>query len=291
MQRSFQLGSSGTPKPLKYLILITVCVSTAVALLFQFFGWSFLFFLLSLNTAGIKSFYLWQVFTYLFVQPIQNGVSFAFLVHIFFNMYLLWIAGSVIYKRKGRFDFFAIYFGSGMIAGFVAALCIFLGFSGNILSGSFTAVYALLTIWMMFEPNLEFQLFFTVPIKSKWLILGILGINFFLDFSQGDFLSLFADLAAIIAGYLIALLAYETHSPFTPLKKFEFFVMQTKASILNRFHGHHPQSGKIHHFPLSKKQKRDKFIDDCLEKISRRGKSSLSIWEQLKLWWFSRHHR
>ncbi|GAB4189788.1 MAG: hypothetical protein Tsb0015_10580 [Simkaniaceae bacterium] len=205
-------------------------------------------------------------------------------------MYLIWIAGTAIYHQKGKKDFFWLYFGSGALSGIIGALILLLSGSPHALAGSLIPIYALLTVWMMLEPELEFFLFFTIPLKSKWLVTGILGIGLFLDLSHSDFLSFFTGLTAILTGYMAALLAYEQHSPFKNIHTFENRILDIKAKVLNRIHGHAPK-GKIHPFPSGIHQKQEAFIDQCLEKISKYGKNSLSFWEKIKLWWISKKRK
>jgi membrane associated rhomboid family serine protease len=291
MNRNYGFRPDFAPKVLKFLILSIAGVSLVVALAFQLFGTALPFFLLSLNSYGVQHFFLWQLLTYLFVQPLQYGVSLALIINIFFQLYLLWIAGQVVIQRKGTKDFLKIFFGSALTTSLIASIFLFFSGATQTLAGPLPVVYALLTIWIMFEPELRLFLFLAIPVKAKWLVVGILVINFFLDFSQQSYLSICADAAAILTGYFIGLLAYELHSPFQALQNLENKIFQVRASFINRLHGHSPQK-KIYTLKSSAKWRREEeFIDRCLEKISQSGKSSLTLFERLKLWWITKKRK
>src|SRR5512147_2338520 len=109
----YRLGPTQTPKGLKILIFATFFTSLCVALFNNLFHPS-LEELLGLSPQGIQNFYLWQLFTYLFVHPVAHGISFSFLLSLGFSLYLIWVMGSSIIQKRGILSFFLLFFSSGL---------------------------------------------------------------------------------------------------------------------------------------------------------------------------------
>ena len=188
--RQFRPGFSNTSKPLKFLILATIGISLLTAVCEKLFPYFFGVFgpfqLLAISEWGVNHLFIWQFFSYLFVNPIATGLSFSLLFSLAFNAYLLWVIGTAIIEKKGAFHFLSLYFFNGIVTG----ACVYwlqssqhfpIAFGGNS-----SALYALLIAWIMLYPDLELLLFLMVPIKAKWLAIGLLGCNFLIDLSTGN---------------------------------------------------------------------------------------------------------
>lgn len=108
----YESGSGGfmsnVPKAVKHIILINVLVYVMTAIRPSFMYETFsMFFPLSPN------FHFWQPFTYMFM----HGGFF----HLFFNMYTLFIFGSVLERVWGTKKFLLFYFVTGIGAALVHA--------------------------------------------------------------------------------------------------------------------------------------------------------------------------
>jgi membrane associated rhomboid family serine protease len=283
---------------LKFIVLSTVCLSLFSALFDALFPYWHLpkpQILFSLSLWGIKHGFIWQFLTHFFITPIVGGVSVSFILYLVFNMYFLWAVGSSVIERKGVKHFLSIYLGGGIFSGLISAIVLWNTHSFIPIAGINPALYALLTAWMMLLPEVQILLFFIIPVKIKWLIVGIIGVNLFIDLSQGNLIHFILYLSSIGFGYLYALLVWQIHGPFKPLHSFERLCISLSETVRKKyFHsqkGSYAQ-GKIYDFRTGKVVVRDEeFMEACLSKIATQGKNSLSLFEKWKMRRISRKKR
>ena len=191
----YDLDPAVSIKPIKILIIVTAIISILSALIdnpirhyLDSIGPQVLF---SISWLGVARNYLWQPVTYMFVHPTMHGISFTFVINLLFNMVLLWFVGSRLLKQFGTKPFLRLYFVSGILTGIIAYTIIAITGDGAIIAGCSPSVYAMLVVWSMVFPELEILLFMTFPVKSKWLVTGLLGINILIDLSQLNVLGAF----------------------------------------------------------------------------------------------------
>ena len=179
-------------------------VSTVAAYLFQLFfdgitrgGVTRLF---GLSIPGLKSGYLWQLVTYLFVHGSP--------LHILLNMVGLYFMGPETERAIGSRHFLILYFLSGILGGigwlFIAdapwAVCI--GASGAIFGviGAFAALFP--------QQPVTLLVLFVLPVTMKaWVLAVVLAVSelvFLLGTPQHG-IAYAAHLAGGVAGYVYAL--------------------------------------------------------------------------------------
>lgn len=281
-------------RPLKIVMLTTIILSlfTAIsdAIFPYFFGIPSPQMWFSLSNWGLSHNFFWQIFSYFFISQTPGGLSIPFFLHLVFNMYFLWMVGSSVIQMKNQKDFLWLYVGGGIFTGIVMGFVIFFTHYPLMVAGATPALYCLLTAWMMLVPEIEILLFFTLPIKVKWLITGILGINLLIDISHGHFFNFILFLTPIIYGYFYSLLVWKTPSPFKIFHQFESFVIkQSERAQKNfyqnsRFDHSFAKNSKIYDFKTGKIILNDEdFMDTCLAKIALHGKNSLSFFERLRM--------
>ncbi len=167
-------------------------------------------------------FHLWQFVTYMFLH---GGV-----LHLFFNMFALWMFGCVIERVWGPKKFLFYYIFCGVGAGLCQELVQFVEFyftvqqqfpgtsvgetmtilSNSNLNGALTigasgAVYAILLAFGMIFPNERIFIFpLPVPIKAKWFvcIYVVLELYFALS-SAGDGVAHMAHVGGMLFGFLL----------------------------------------------------------------------------------------
>lgn len=253
--------------PLKILIGLTIALSLLGAFLPELQAW------LALSWAGIKHFYLWQLISYVLVEP--GPLSFSFFLQLAFNMYILWMFGSTLIERSHSGLFFALYFGAALVAGLAS-----LAFPQAHLAGSTTAVYAILVAWMMLNPGSRLLLFFALPFKAHWLIVGLVGLAFFIDISSSNWVGCATLAVSVLYGYLFALVVWREQSPFALLRPFERKVLR----FLERKKQTPYQPSKIYDIksgaPILDD---DQFMDAMLDQISRLGEGSLTAAEKKRM--------
>ena len=292
----FRLSPRSTPKIVKWTIIATLIVSflsiISHALFTQVFHIPSLQYLFSLTTWGIHKFFIWQFLSYPFLQPFSSGqISIELIFHLFFDSYLLWSIGSAVVHTKGTKHFIGLYFGGTFFVGIIAYLSLLFFASPLPFAGARTSIYILLIGWVFLFPQVMILLFFIIPVRAKWLVFGWISINLFLDFSNGSFFSFFIGVGAIIYGYCYCIFTWESLSPFYRLHCLDKKMIYLKRKWLYRIRQMiktQPQRGKIYHLKRAKWiMEDDDFVNACLDKISKKGKQSLTLKEHLRLWWIS----
>lgn len=145
----------------------------------------------------------YQLFTYMFAH---GGFG-----HILFNMIGLMVFGSILEQFWGSNKFLIFY----MITGIGAAL-VYSGFNHfevfgpsetlSSMVGASGAVYGLLMACAMLFPNTELMLLFPpIPIKMKWLAIGLGAIALYSSFTQdpGDNVAHLAHLGGMLFAFIM----------------------------------------------------------------------------------------
>lgn len=136
---------------------------------------------------------IWQPFTYMFMH--------ADLSHLFFNMFALWMFGTTMENFWGTKRFIIYYLLCGLGAGLIT---MFLPMSHTV--GASAAVYGLLLAFGMTFPNEYIYLYFLMPIKAKWFVIGYAVIELFEGvFVSYDGIAHFAHLGGMLVGLLLIL--------------------------------------------------------------------------------------
>ncbi|MBI2743757.1 MAG: rhomboid family intramembrane serine protease [Chlamydiales bacterium] len=241
--------------------------------------------LLGLSLWGVDHLFLWQFFTYIFVHPISNGLSFSFLLSLAFSLYLVWAIGTSIIERRGIGAFLSLYLSSAVFVGlFVFWLQSYMHptipFAGNT-----ATIYAILLAWIMLYPEAQLLFLLALPIKAKWLVLIILAANLLIDISVGEWLNGLAYLGGALFGYLYSLTLWGVKGPFAALHPIE----ETFLKLFGRDKRRAASQGyssraKIYDFKTGKAILNDEeFLEEMLSKISLLGKGSLTWRERFRL--------
>lgn len=157
--------------------------------------------LMALWPIGTGYFHLWQPITYMFMH--------AGLDHIFFNMFALWMFGYILENYWGTRRFLFYYFVCGVGAGLLNLL--FAGVNPTV--GASGAVYGILLAFGMLFPEERIYLYFLLPIKAKWFVIGYAVIELLLGVSSMDGIAHFAHLGGMLFGLLMIL--YWRKHPFS----------------------------------------------------------------------------
>ena len=173
-RRGFSRPTFTIPSGVKLLVIINIIVFILTELsgqrnmLFSSFG-------LVPNQVW-TNFKVWQLFTYLFVH---GGF-----LHIFFNMFVLWMFGKDLEIQWGKNEFLLFYFTCGIGAGLMTVL-----FSINSIVpivGASGAIYGLLVAYGFTYPNRMVYLYGLFPLKVKYMVLGLGVIAFLASLSANQ---------------------------------------------------------------------------------------------------------
>lgn len=153
---------------------------------------------LDLFPIGTEYFKPHQFITYMFMH--------ADLSHIFLNMLAVYMFGSILESLWGPKRFLNFYLLCGLGA---AALQLAISAFNNeytILLGASGSVFGLLVAFAMMFPNTELQLYFVIPVKAKYLVIGYALFELYNGFFTNDNVAHFAHLGGLVMGIIIMLI-------------------------------------------------------------------------------------
>ena len=180
----------------KQLLIINVLV---------FFGATFLLppggqRILYLAPFGSDSFEAFQIVTHMFMH--------ADIPHLLFNMLMLYFLGPMVEQALGSKKFLILYLASG----FGAMLAHTAFFPYTAVVGASGAVYGVLIAFAALYPNVRLMLLFPpIPIKAKWLALGLIviglfsGLGNYTGMGPGDNIAHFAHLGGALTAFILLL--------------------------------------------------------------------------------------
>lgn len=181
------------PTAVKHLLIINVLVFLATIML-ERQGRFDITNSLALWSLQSGQFHIWQPVTYMFMHA---GID-----HIFFNMFALWMFGCILENYWGTRRFILYY----LVCGIGAAAVNLLIAPGGPTVGASGAVYGILLAFGMMFPNEQIYLYFLLPIKAKWFVIGYAAIEFFEGvFHSMDGIAHFAHLGGMLFGLLLIL--------------------------------------------------------------------------------------
>ncbi len=146
---------------------------------------------------AVSHLHIWQFATYIFLH--------ANLIHLLFNMFVLWMFGPDVEGALGTRRFTIFYFFCGIGAG----LCSVVFYRPyTLIMGASGAIFGLMVAFGMLFPDrmVTLLLFFVLPVnmKARHLILFFAGLELLLVIAnlRGDFIAHFAHLGGALFGYL-----------------------------------------------------------------------------------------
>jgi rhomboid family protein len=145
--------------------------------------------------AAVRSGYIWQPFTYMFIH---GGLT-----HILFNMLALWMFGSMLEQDWGTRRFLKYYFLCGIAAGIcVLAVNVAIGDWTSRTVGSSGAIFGLLVAFGVLYPNQTVLMNFLFPIKAKYMVMIYAAIELLLTLGPNTGVSTVAHLGGMVFGYI-----------------------------------------------------------------------------------------
>lgn len=136
---------------------------------------------------------IWQLFTYMFLH---GG-----LLHIGFNMLILWMFGRDIENAWGSRQFLKYFLICGVGAGIVTQLVMWGQTIPTI--GASGAIFGVLLAFGMMYPNRPIYLWFLVPIPAKYMVILWGAIELYMARSvSGDGIAHFTHLGGLAVGFI-----------------------------------------------------------------------------------------
>ncbi len=135
--------------------------------------------------------------------------------HLFFNLFTLWMFGSMLENLWGPKKFLGYYLISGMGAGIFHLIYTWLGIYvfpelrvGGILVGASGAVYGLLVAYAFMFPDNYIYIYFFLPLKAKYFAMILMGFDLIsgIFYSQSSNVAHFAHIGGAITGFVLLML-------------------------------------------------------------------------------------
>lgn len=250
--RGSTIGFGGiVPPTIKILIIVNV----AVFLLQQVAGRVITYYF-GLIPAMFWGGYIWQAVTYMFLH---GGFW-----HIFFNMFVLWMFGRILEDIWGSKKFLTYYLVTGIGAGLIHAAIMPASPIPTI--GASGAVYGILLAFGITFPNQLIYLYFLFPIKAKWLVMGLVVIEFLSSFNPASPVANVAHLGGMVVGFIYL--------------KWPRWMRKVKQEAQHR------ESEKKMKVVWDRREEMEQLqdeVDELLDKVNQHGLDSLSARERQRL--------
>ncbi len=253
-------GPGGLPPVVKNLLLVNAAVYFLDYLFFRStnaYGISMLAQTLGLTPILFWHGHIYQVVTYMFLH---GGF-----MHILFNMFALWMFGSPLEMTWGSKRFLKFYFICGIGAGVLNV--IITPMSQIPIVGASGAIYGLLLAFGMLYPNQVIYLYMLFPIKAKYFVMIIGGIELFVGLTNSHSgVAHFAHLGGMLFGLLY-------------IKKDRWF----RSFREGREEKRRRKNLRVVWNRDQEMEKLQREVDELLDKINQRGIGSLSQSEITRL--------
>jgi membrane associated rhomboid family serine protease len=184
------------------LIIINALVYVAQLILDKSIG---LTNILALYSYSSEYFRPYQLVTHMFAH------SPSMFFHILFNMYALWMFGSVLERVWGPKRFLIFYMVCGLAAGVAQMMLV----KDGAAVGASGAIMGLLAAFAYLFPNTKFFILpFPFPIKAKYMVAILAAIDLFGGFHPGnaDNVAHFAHLGGMVMGFILVLIWNKTNT-------------------------------------------------------------------------------
>jgi membrane associated rhomboid family serine protease len=142
----------------------------------------------------LQHFAIWQLATYMFLH--------GNITHIFFNMLVLWMCGTLLEPDWGTRRFLKYYFVCGIGAGICDLIVnVLVGHWDIPTLGASGAIFGLLLAFGVLYPNMTVMVMFVFPMKAKYMVMiyGLIAFLGALDVNSG--VSNVAHLGGMAVGY------------------------------------------------------------------------------------------
>jgi membrane associated rhomboid family serine protease len=281
MRGSSTIGFPPFTPAVKKLVIANVAVYLAlfVSRLFSDMPQAFAAYFLYLHPVGVLRGYLWQLITYSFIH---GSIS-----HILFNMIGLWMFGSAFEMDFGSRKFYEFYFwcvlGAALTTMAVGAIGVY-GYQATSLPifavmrqmwftstiGASGGVYGLLAAYGILHGEQTILLYFVVPIKARYFVIGALLLVFLNAFSAGNSVAEFAHLGGALFGWL--------YLTFVPRYGLQTAASESAFGLRNRYYRWKRRQAARKFEVYMRKNNRREYFDQNGNYIGPKGKDDDSGW-------------
>ena len=145
-------------------LMYYIIIFYGVGFVLNFVNGSFYYQYLALDVGAILHGQVWRLMTFI-IQPPSDS-----LIFIVFAMYLYYMIGMQLERAWGAFRF-NVYFFSGMFFHILAAFILYFVMGVSLPMSAWYLNMSLFFAFASLYPDMEFLVFFILPVKVKWLAL------------------------------------------------------------------------------------------------------------------------
>lgn len=207
--------------------------------------------------------HLYQLFTYMFIH--------GNFMHILLNMLGLFFFGPPLEEHWGTGKFLGFYFGTGIAGGLLSTLLNPTAIIPTV--GASGAIYGILAANAALFPNAVIYLYLVIPIRAKWLVIGLAVYEFWMLFSGARTgISHEAHLGGLVAGGLYVLLTE---------KYFGYRVSRRFRQWRNEQRWEREERERQRKYEEIQRLREE--ADELLDKVNKKGLDSLTVYERRRL--------
>ncbi len=194
---------------LMYYIVILYGIGLVLQLVQPYLYWEYL----CLDARAILHGQIWRIVTFLIYPPAMGSWVFT---SVFFGVIALFLyhnLGQTLEHIWGPFRF-NVFFFMGVLGQIIATLVAYLVFGERILLTTGFLNFSIFLAFAIYFPDVEFLLFFVLPIKAKWLAVAECAVYFY-SFVTGG-LSTRLEIAISLANVIIFVLMTRNYKRYAP---------------------------------------------------------------------------
>ena len=194
---------------LMYYILILYGIGLVLQLVQPYLYWQYL----CLDAKAILHGQIWRIVTFLIYPPAMGSWVFT---SVFFGVIALFLyhnLGQTLENIWGPFRF-NVFFFMGVLGQVIAALVAYLVFGERIAMTTGFLNFSIFLAFAIYFPDVQFLLFFVLPIKAKWLAVAECAVYLY-SFVFGS-LSTRVEIAISLANVIIFVLMTRNYKRYAP---------------------------------------------------------------------------
>ncbi len=205
------MGNSMMPPVVKNLLIINTLVFFAT-IVFAKIGYGDFVEMLALHHWSSDKFRVWQLVTHLFVHggdPSDPEMGF---LHLFSNMFALWMFGGILENFFGSKRFLTFYMICGIGAAILYLIVLSFQYRANMemlnhfsAVGASGAVFGILFAFGYLFPNTVLQIYFLFPVKAKYFVAfyALFELYAGIQNNVGDNVAHFAHLGGMVVAFIL----------------------------------------------------------------------------------------
>jgi membrane associated rhomboid family serine protease len=161
------------PRLIKILLIANVAVYVLQYLVWAIFGGDLARFMGLSPVEAVEGFRVWQFLTYAYLHSLDSPF------HILVNLLMLWMFGSELCGYFGARRFLILYHFAAFLGAVAQVTSAYVkNATADITIGASGAIYGLLVVYAILFPNRQVLLFFLIPIRMKYLVMILIGVDF-----------------------------------------------------------------------------------------------------------------